>query len=130
MDYGFHAPTMSFPIAGTLMVEPTESESKAELDRFCEAMIAIRAEIRDVEEGKLPRDDNPAQARAAHGRGRSPRATWTHPYSREIGRVPRELDAGAQVLAERSGGSTTPHGDRNLMCTCPPIEAYSSRESS
>jgi glycine dehydrogenase len=124
MDYGFHAPTMSFPIAGTLMVEPTESESKAELDRFCEAMQSIRAEIRDVEEGKLPRDDNPLK-HAPHTAQAIASAQWSHPYSRETAAFPASFTR-ARKFWPSVGRINNAHGDRNLMCTCPPLEAYSS----
>ena len=86
VDCGFHAPTMSWPVSGTLMVEPTESETKAELDRFCDAMLGIREEIRAIEEGEMDRDDNPAQERAAYGRGS--RGRWERSYSREQGCFP------------------------------------------
>ena len=124
MDYGFHAPTMSFPIAGTLMVEPTESESKAELDRFCEAMQSIRAEIREVEEGKLPREDNPLK-HAPHTAQAIASGQWSHPYSRETAAFPASWTR-ARKFWPSVGRINNAHGDRNLMCTCPPIEAYSS----
>jgi glycine dehydrogenase len=127
MDYGFHAPTMSFPIAGTLMVEPTESESKAELDRFCEAMQAIRAEIRDVEEGKLPREDNPLK-HAPHTAESIASGTWSHPYSRETAAFPASWTR-ARKFWPSVGRINNAHGDRNLMCTCAPIEAYASPKS-
>ena len=99
MDYGFHAPTMSFPVPGTLMIEPTESESLAELDRFCEAMIAIREEIQAVAEGRMDRENNPAQARAAHGgRGHGRVEPALQPRA---GGLPGALGQGAQVLALR-----------------------------
>jgi glycine dehydrogenase len=122
MDYGFHAPTMSFPIAGTLMVEPTESEPKAELDRFCDAMIAIRAEIRAIEEGKLPRDDNPLK-HAPHTAEAITGSTWSHPYSREVAAFPAPWTR-AHKFWPSVGRINNAHGDRNLVCTCPPIEAY------
>jgi glycine dehydrogenase len=124
MDYGFHAPTMSFPVPGTLMVEPTESESLAELDRFCDALIAIREEIRAVEEGRADRQDNllknaPHTARAATA------DRWTHPYSRERAAYPtpwtREHKFWPYVAR-----IDNPFGDRNLVCTCPPVESYGS----
>ncbi len=87
MDYGFHAPTMSWPVAGTLMIEPTESESKAELDRFCDALIAIRAEIRHIEEGGGDREDNPLR-NAPHTADTVIADDWTHPYSREQAAFP------------------------------------------
>ena len=122
MDYGFHAPTMSFPIAGTLMVEPTESESKAELDRFCDAMIAIREEIRAVEEGRLPRNDNPLK-HAPHTAAMVVTDTWAHPYTRDEAAFPgtwtRERKFWPPV-----GRLNNVLGDRNLVCTCPPLDAY------
>jgi glycine dehydrogenase len=122
MDYGFHAPTMSFPIAGTLMVEPTESESKPELDRFCAAMISIRGEIRAIEDGTLPREDNPLK-NAPHAAGAIAADDWKHPYSREVAAFP------APWTKERKfwpsvGRINNAQGDRHLVCTCPPIEAY------
>jgi glycine dehydrogenase len=122
MDYGFHAPTMSFPIAGTLMVEPTESEPKAELDRFCDAMIAIRGEISAIEEGKLPRDDNPLK-HAPHTAESITAAAWSHPYSREVAAFPAPWTR-AHKFWPSVGRINNAHGDRNLVCTCPPIEAY------
>ncbi|HSN20335.1 MAG TPA: aminomethyl-transferring glycine dehydrogenase, partial [Usitatibacter sp.] len=122
MDYGFHAPTMSFPVPGTLMVEPTESESRAELDRFCEAMIAIRAEIRNVEEGRWDREDNPLR-NAPHTAQAIAAADWSHPYSREAAAYP--------LPALREDKYWPPvarvdnvYGDRHLVCTCPPTGKY------
>jgi glycine dehydrogenase len=112
IDYGFHAPTMSFPVAGTLMVEPTESESKAELDRFCEAMIAIRGEIRAVEEGRMDREDNPLR-HAPHTAQVVMADAWTHGYPRSLAAYPL-----ASLRADNV------HGDRNLDCTCPPVGDY------
>jgi glycine dehydrogenase len=122
MDYGFHAPTMSFPIAGTLMVEPTESESQGELDRFCEAMIGIREEIRAVEEGQLPRDDNPLK-HAPHTAEAIAATDWKHPYSRETAAFPTSATR-ARKFWPPVGRLNNAQGDRNLVCTCPPIEAY------
>ena len=99
MDYGFHAPTMSFPVIGTLMVEPTESEDKAELDRFCDAMLAIRAEIGAVAEGQVAIEDSPLR-NAPHPLQRVVAAEWSLPYTRETGRVSGALDPSAQVLAD------------------------------
>jgi glycine dehydrogenase len=127
MDYGFHAPTMSFPIAGTLMVEPTESESKAELDRFCEAMTGIRAEIKDVEDGKLPKDDNPLK-HAPHTAEAVASAQWSHPYSRELAAFPASWTR-ARKFWPSVGRINNAHGDRHLMCTCPPIETYTAAQS-
>jgi glycine dehydrogenase len=122
MDYGFHAPTVSFPVAGTLMIEPTESEPKEELDRFCEAMIAIREEIREIELGILPRDDNPLK-RAPHTAEVVCTDAWERAYSRERAAFPapwtRENKFWPAVSRVESA-----FGDRNLMCTCPPLEEY------
>lgn len=121
IDYGFHAPTMSFPVAGTLMIEPTESESMEELDRFCNAMIQIREEIRAVEEGHMDRDDNPLK-NAPHTAAEMV-AEWTHGYSREQAVYP------LPTLLENKywppvGRVDNVFGDRNLVCACPSIEAY------
>ena len=122
IDYGFHAPTMSFPVAGTLMIEPTESEDLAEIDRFCAAMIAIRHEIARVAAGDYDREDNPL-ANAPHTAPMLLAADWKHPYSR---------DEAAYPLAGDHRGKYWPpvrridqaYGDRNLMCSCPPLEAF------
>ncbi|MCW4354495.1 aminomethyl-transferring glycine dehydrogenase [Hoyosella sp. YIM 151337] len=121
-DYGFHAPTMSFPVPGTLMVEPTESESLEELDAFCEAMIAIRKEIDRVGSGEWPVDDNPL--RGAPHTAECLVGEWNHPYSREIAAYPAGIGARPKVwpAVRRIDGA---FGDRNLVCSCPPIEAYS-----
>jgi len=122
MDYGFHAPTMSFPIPGTLMIEPTESESKAELDRFCEAMIAIRAEIAEIEAGKMPREDNVLK-NAPHTAGALLAAEWTHPYPRERAAFPLPyLRAGKYWPSV--GRLNNVLGDRKLFCTCPDVSEY------
>jgi glycine dehydrogenase len=120
VDYGFHAPTMSFPIAGTLMVEPTESEPKTELDRFCDALVAIRHEIRAIEEGRLPRGDNPLK-NAPHTALAVTASEWEHPYSREQAAFPTAATR-ARKFWPAVGRINNAHGDRNLMCTCPPIE--------
>src|SRR3954463_2423574 len=121
IDYGFHAPTMSFPVAGTLMIEPTESEDLPELDRFCDAMIAIRAEIERVASGEWPREDNPL--RNAPHTATMLAGEWDHPYSREVAAYP--------VASLRTDKYWPPvrridqgYGDRNLMCSCPPLSAY------
>jgi glycine dehydrogenase len=121
-DYGYHAPTMSWPVNGTLMVEPTESEPKEELDRFCDAMIAIRAEIRAVEQGRSDKVDNPLK-NAPHTAAEVMASEWTHPYSRE--------EAAFPLLFVRAHKYWPPvkrvdnvHGDRNLVCTCAPLEEY------
>ena len=121
IDFGFHAPTMSFPVAGTLMIEPTESESKQELDRFCEAMIRIREEIRAVENGTLDKDDNPLK-NAPHTAAEIV-GEWTHPYSREQAVYPV-----ASLIEGKYwppvGRVDNVFGDRNLVCACPSIESY------
>ncbi len=122
MDYGYHAPTMSFPIPSTMMVEPTESESRAELDTFCDAMIAIRDEIREIEAGRLPRDDNPLK-HAPHTAGAVTAAEWTHPYPRERAAFPSPA-ARAHKFWPPVGRLDNVLGDRKLFCVCPPIEAY------
>jgi glycine dehydrogenase len=121
-DYGFHAPTMSWPVAGTLMVEPTESETQAELDRFCDAMIAIRAEIRAVEQGRMDRADNPLK-NAPHTAIEVMAAEWTHPYSREEAAFPLPYVAAHKYWPPVKRVDNV-YGDRNLVCTCAPLEAY------
>jgi glycine dehydrogenase len=121
IDYGFHAPTMSFPVAGTLMVEPTESEDLHELDRFCEAMIAIRAEIDQVARGVWPADDNPL-----HGAPHTAVAIagkWDHAYTREDAAYPAGVEPKGKYWppVRRIDGA---YGDRNLVCSCPPPEAF------
>ncbi|MED5801912.1 aminomethyl-transferring glycine dehydrogenase [Gordonia sp. Z-3] len=125
-DYGFHAPTMSFPVAGTLMVEPTESENLDELDAFCDAMIAIRAEIDRVGAGEWPADDNPL--RGAPHTAEALVGDWDHPYSREVAVYPLGLpSAGARAkIWPAVRRIDQAFGDRNLVCSCPPIEAFSS----
>jgi glycine dehydrogenase len=123
MDYGFHAPTMSWPVPGTLMVEPTESESKAELDRFCAAMIAIRGEIRAIEEGRADKLDNPLK-HAPHTAVVVTADDWPHRYGRELAAYP------APWLKDYKfwpavGRVDNPYGDRNLICTCPPLDDQS-----
>jgi glycine dehydrogenase len=122
IDFGFHAPTMSWPVAGTLMIEPTESESKAELDRFCDAMIAIRDEIRAIEEGRADREDNPLK-HAPHTAAAVSSDAWTHRYSREQAAYPapwlKQFKFWPAV-----GRVDNPYGDRNLVCTCDSVEAY------
>ena len=122
MDYGFHAPTMSFPVAGTLMIEPTESESKAELDRFCDTMIAIRKEIAEVEAGRLPKDDNPLK-NAPHTANTVMAESWDHPYSREQAAFGLSWVRDAKIWPA-VGRIDNAYGDRHLVCSCPPMEAY------
>ncbi|MDT5099712.1 MAG: glycine dehydrogenase [Mycobacterium sp.] len=121
-DFGFHAPTMSFPVAGTLMVEPTESESLTEVDAFCEAMIAIRAEIDLVGAGAWPADDNPLRG-APHTAESLLVDDWSHPYSRQQAAYPLGKTFRPKVWppVRRIDGA---YGDRNLMCSCPPVEAF------
>ncbi|WP_206930543.1 aminomethyl-transferring glycine dehydrogenase [Roseococcus thiosulfatophilus] len=121
-DYGFHAPTMSWPVSGTLMVEPTESETKAELDRFIEAMIAIRAEIRAVEQGRMDRADNPLK-NAPHTAAEVMATSWTHPYSREQAAFPLPWVRAAKYWPPVKRVDNV-YGDRNLVCTCAPLEEY------
>ncbi|MEV4925769.1 aminomethyl-transferring glycine dehydrogenase [Streptomyces roseoverticillatus] len=120
IDYGFHAPTMSFPVAGTLMIEPTESEDIAELDRFCEAMIAIRAEIEKVGSGEWNKDDNPL--RNAPHTAASVTGAWEHAYSREEAVFPAGVSADKYWPPVRRVDGA--YGDRNLVCSCPPLEDY------
>ncbi len=122
MDYGFHAPTVSFPVAGTIMVEPTESESKAELDRFIAAMIAIRNEIHRIEQGELPADNNPLK-NAPHSQADVIEGEWTRPYSREEAVFPLPWVA-ANKFWPSVNRIDDVYGDRNLNCACPPMEAY------
>jgi glycine dehydrogenase len=122
MDYGFHAPTMSFPVPGTLMIEPTESEPKIELDRFCEAMIAIRQEIREIEEGKLDKTDNPLK-HAPHTMQVLMGDTWSHTYTRERAAFPLPW-LRKHKFWPSVGRIDNPYGDRNLVCSCPPMSAY------
>ena len=122
MDYGFHAPTMSFPVAGTLMVEPTESESLSEIDAFCDAMIAIRREIDRVGAGEWPVDDNPLRG-APHTAECLVVSDWDHPYTREEAAYPLGKNFRPKVWppVRRIDGA---YGDRNLVCSCPPVEAF------
>ena len=122
IDYGFHAPTLSFPVAGTLMVEPTESEPLKELDRFCDAMIAIRDEIRKVENGAWPKEDNPLKA-APHTAHALLKAEWPHPYSREEAAYPVK-SLRHQKYWSPVGRVDNVYGDRNLFCSCVPLAAY------
>jgi glycine dehydrogenase len=121
-DYGFHAPTMSWPVAGTLMVEPTESEPKAELDRFVDAMVAIRAEIRAVEQGRMDKADNPLK-NAPHTAAEIAAETWTHPYTREEAAFPLPFVKARKYWPPVKRVDNV-YGDRNLVCSCAPLEAY------
>jgi glycine dehydrogenase len=121
IDYGFHAPTMSFPVAGTLMVEPTESEDLHELDRFVHAMIEIRGEIDRVASGEWPKEDNPL-ANAPHPAS-VVSGPWEHSYSRALAAFPPGVDPAAKYWppVRRIDGA---YGDRNLVCACPPVDEY------
>ena len=122
MDYGFHAPTVSFPVPGTMMIEPTESESKGELDRFCEALIAIRREIQDVIDGKVDARDNVLK-NAPHTAAEVSSDDWSHPYSRQQAAYPAPF-VRANKFWPAVSRIDNPYGDRNLICSCPPIETY------
>ena len=122
IDYGFHAPTVSFPVAGTLMIEPTESESKEELDRFCDALIAIRDEIRQIEAGMLNRDDNPLK-NAPHTADVVVSDSWNHAYSREQAAFPAPWTRDRKFWPAVSRVDNA-FGDRNLVCACPPVEEW------
>jgi glycine dehydrogenase len=123
MDYGFHAPTMSFPVPGTLMIEPTESESLAELDRFCEALIAIRAEIRAIETGQADPENNVLK-HAPHTAAVIAADNWNRPYSREQAAFPAPWVKASKFWPAVSRIDNV-YGDRNLFCVCVPVEAYS-----
>jgi glycine dehydrogenase len=127
MDYGFHAPTMSWPVAGTLMIEPTESESKFELDRLIEALIAIRAEAREIELGRADIDDNVLK-HAPHTATTVSANIWPRPYPRELGAFPTDWVRENKYWPPVSR-IDNPHGDRNLVCTCPPMEEYTSPDA-
>jgi glycine dehydrogenase len=122
MDYGYHAPTISFPVAGTIMVEPTESESIQELDRFCEAMLAIREEIAEIERGKADRTNNVLK-NAPHTATQIARAEWNHPYTREQAAFPTAFTREAKFWPSVARINNV-LGDRNLICACPPIDDY------
>ncbi len=122
MDYGFHAPTVSFPVAGTMMIEPTESESKAELDRFCEALIAIKSEIEEIEKGRADKQNNVLK-NAPHTASAVAADHWERPYSREQAAFPKPW-LRARKFWPAVGRINNAHGDRNLICACPPVEEY------
>ncbi len=122
MDYGFHAPTMSWPVVDTLMIEPTESESLEEIDRFCDAMIAIRHEIRAVEVGTSDPEDNPLR-NAPHTAAAVTASDWTRPYSREVAAFPAEWTRAFKFWPTVARVDNV-FGDRNLVCSCPPLTAY------
>jgi len=123
MDYGFHSPTMSWPVAGSLMIEPTESEDKAELDRFCDALIQIRKEVNDIETGKIDRLNNPIK-RAPHTLQQIFASNWDRPYTREEAAFPAPFVRSDSKLWPSVGRIDDSFGDKNLVCTCPPMEEY------
>jgi glycine dehydrogenase len=127
IDYGFHAPTMSFPVPGTIMIEPTESEDKAELDRFCDALLTIREEIKAIETGRADKKDNPLK-NAPHTQAAVITDEWKHPYSRTEAAFPLHY-----VLLNKFwpsvGRVNNTYGDRNLICTCEPTESYMEAEA-
>ena len=127
MDYGFHAPTMSFPVPGTIMIEPTESEDKAELDRFCDALLSIRQEIRDIEEGKMDKKNNPLK-NAPHTQLSVVNTEWNKPYTREQAAFPMYYVTQNKFWPSVARVNNT-YGDRNLICTCEPIESYMEAEA-
>lgn len=127
IDYGFHAPTMSFPVAGTIMIEPTESEDKAELDRFCDAMIAIHGEIKDIESGKADKLNNPLK-NAPHTQAVVCADEWTRPYSRQEAAFPLYYVTLNKFWPSVARVNNT-HGDRNLICTCEPVSSYAEAEA-
>ena len=127
MDYGFHAPTVSFPVPGTLMIEPTESEPKEELDRFCDAMISIRQEIREIESGEADRQDNVLK-NAPHPMSRVTASAWTHPYTRERAAFPAPWTAEFKFWPAVARVESA-YGDRNLICSCPPADSYAQVEA-
>ncbi len=126
IDFGFHAPTMSWPVPGTLMIEPTESESQPELDRFCDALITIRQEIAEIESGKMPRDDNPLKG-APHTIAALAADDWTHPYSRQQAAYPADHLRDTKFWAP-VGRVDNPFGDRNLACSCPTMDEIAQDE--
>jgi glycine dehydrogenase len=127
IDYGFHAPTMSFPVPGTIMIEPTESEDKAELDRFCDALLSIREEIKAIEEGKADKKDNSLK-NAPHTQFVVTADEWKHPYSRQEAAFPLYYVT-LNKFWPSVGRVNNTHGDRNLICTCEPIESYMEAEA-
>ena len=121
IDYGFHAPTMSWPVPNTLMVEPTESEPISELDRFCDAMISISKEIEEVKNGNWPKEDNPL-TKSPHTIETLTQENWNYPYSRQIALA--NLSEKTNKYFPPVGRIDNVYGDRNLVCSCPPLDAY------
>src|SRR5690606_25145534 len=126
MDYGFHAPTMSFPVPGTIMIEPTESEDKGELDRFCDALLQIREEIRAIEEGKADKKDNVLK-NAPHTQFTITANEWNHAYTREEAAYPLSWVRNNKFWPSVARVNNT-YGDRNLVCTCEPVSSYMEAE--
>ncbi|MES1214229.1 MAG: glycine dehydrogenase (aminomethyl-transferring), partial [Bacteroidota bacterium] len=127
IDYGFHAPTMSFPVPGTIMIEPTESEDKPELDRFCDALLSIRKEIKAIEDGKADKKDN-ALKNAPHTQSSVVNSEWRKAYSREEAAFPLSYVKENKFWPAVARVNNT-YGDRNLICTCEPIESYMEAEA-
>ena len=127
IDYGFHAPTMSFPVPGTIMIEPTESEDKAELDRFCDALLSIREEIKMIEEGKMDKKDN-ALKNSPHTQSSIVNSEWSKPYSREFAAFPLPYIKENKFWPSVARVNNT-YGDRNLICTCVPVSSYMEQEA-
>jgi len=126
IDYGFHARTMSFPVSGTFMIEPTESEDKAELNRFCDALLSIREEIKAIEEGKADKKDNVLK-HAPHTQVSVCKSQWEHPYTREQAAFPLHYVTLNKFWPSVARVNNT-YGDRNLICTCEPVESYMEAE--
>jgi glycine dehydrogenase len=122
IDYSFHAPTISWPVPGTIMIEPTESESRSELDRFCDAMIAIHTEIQAIESGQIDPHDNPLK-NAPHTADQIADSTWSHPYSREAAAFPAP-SLKLQKFWPPVSRIDNVHGDRTLICTCPDVASF------
>jgi glycine dehydrogenase len=127
MDYGFHAPTMSFPVPGTIMIEPTESEDKAELDRFCDALLSIGEEIKEIEKGKADKKDNPLK-NAPHTQSAVINSKWAHSYSREKAAFPLDYVRQNKFWPSVARVNNTV-GDRNLICVCEPTSSYAEQEA-
>ena len=123
MDFGFHAPTVSFPVPGSLMIEPTESESKLEMDRFCDALIKIRDEIREIEEGKADKVNNVIK-NSPHTMKVVTADEWNYPYSREKAAFPAPWIHARGKFWATVGRIDNVYGERNLICSCPPMEEY------
>jgi len=126
MDYGFHAPTVSFPVTNCLMVEPTESEDLGELDRFCDALISIRQEIKNIEGGVFDKENNPLKM-APHTQAVVLSDDWNRPYSRKLAGMPAPWCT--SKLWPTVGRVDDQYGDTHLMCTCPPIESYATHDA-